>query len=159
MKAVKRWRYYCDFCKKAGNSGFHLAKHEKSCTLNPQRECGHCAKRGTPTTPMADMLALLPDPSSCMSVFPGESYGFDREPDRTDFDSVKVDTALSTALPALRELTENCPTCILAAFRQKGIPLPLVSDFNYSEELKAFWNEANDREHENEPAIYGRMVT
>jgi hypothetical protein len=155
MKAVKRWRYYCDFCKKAGNSRFHLAKHEKACTLNPKRECGHCTKRDNATTPMADMLALLPDPKTLMSIFPGEEYGFEREPDREDFDPAKIDAALGTALPALRELTENCPTCIFAAFRQKGIPLPLVNGFDYSEELKAFWSCMNDREAEQHPPIYG----
>jgi hypothetical protein len=155
MRAVKRWRYYCDFCKKAGNSGFHMKKHERGCTLNPHRECGHCAKTGAPTTPMADMLALLPEPSACMKVFPGENIlGFEVE-DRVDFDPEKLDAALATALPALRELTNNCPTCIFAAFRQKGIPLPLATGFDYTEELESFWADMNTREYESQPAVYG----
>ena len=37
MKAIKKWRYYCDHCKKSGASSFHMAAHERSCTLNPLR--------------------------------------------------------------------------------------------------------------------------
>ena len=35
-----RWRYYCDFCNKSAGSS--LAKHEKHCGGNPNRECRMC---------------------------------------------------------------------------------------------------------------------
>src|SRR3990167_2617624 len=43
MKKVKRWRYYCDFCKKSGCSGFFMNRHEIHCTMNPNRICRMCA--------------------------------------------------------------------------------------------------------------------
>lgn len=39
MKKKKVWRYWCEFCKKAGQSASHMSRHEKHCTLNPEREC------------------------------------------------------------------------------------------------------------------------
>ena len=60
MRQVKRWRYYCDHCKKSGCSKHHMAKHEKGCTMNPHRECGVCAMwLGGCNEPMADLIAAL----------------------------------------------------------------------------------------------------
>lgn len=39
MRSFVRTRYGCDFCKKVGGSKFHMAKHERGCTNNPQRVC------------------------------------------------------------------------------------------------------------------------
>lgn len=39
-------RYYCEFCKKAGCSASHIARHEQRCTNNPNRICGMCGRRG-----------------------------------------------------------------------------------------------------------------
>ena len=55
MRKEQRWRYYCDFCQKAGGSGGHIAKHEKSCTANPDRSCSYCRYAG----PVADLTAVL----------------------------------------------------------------------------------------------------
>ena len=33
------YRYKCDFCGKTSGSGGHMARHEKHCTMNPQRVC------------------------------------------------------------------------------------------------------------------------
>jgi hypothetical protein len=52
-------RYYCDFCKKGGCSGGHIAKHERSCTRNPNRVCGVCREAHLEQKPTADLLAAL----------------------------------------------------------------------------------------------------
>ena len=39
MKVRTVKRYYCDHCKKANLSRFHMAKHEKGCVRNPARIC------------------------------------------------------------------------------------------------------------------------
>lgn len=39
MRSFVRTRYGCDFCKKIGGSKFHMAKHERGCTNNPNRVC------------------------------------------------------------------------------------------------------------------------
>lgn len=42
MKAVKRWRFYCDHCGKAGGSKGHMHAHEMRCFKNPERSCTMC---------------------------------------------------------------------------------------------------------------------
>jgi hypothetical protein len=150
MRAVKRWRYYCEFCPKAGNSGHHMKRHESGCTLNPDRVCKHCAKLGNKTVPMANLLALLPDPAQFVIHHPAEpgEFGYDAY-DAPDDEA--LNSAVGAALPKLRELIDNCPTCILAALRQKGIPVPAIDGFNYSEELKEFWAGYNDSRPESYP--------
>ena len=51
------WRYYCEHCKKSGCSGYHIKKHEKSCTANPNRVCGMCGSN----LPVAEFVAALGD--------------------------------------------------------------------------------------------------
>lgn len=57
MRKVKRWRYYCGFCKKSGASGGHMAKHEASCCRNPNRVCRMCKAAGD--VEQKDMQTLL----------------------------------------------------------------------------------------------------
>jgi hypothetical protein len=42
MKKFKAWRYKCEYCGKIGGSKYHMAKHERGCTKNPNRVCGLC---------------------------------------------------------------------------------------------------------------------
>lgn len=58
MRREKRWRYYCDFCKKSGASGGHMKRHERGCTLNPERVCGMCRLAGEEQRPMVELLQL-----------------------------------------------------------------------------------------------------
>jgi hypothetical protein len=60
MRTKRVNRYYCDFCRKAGQSKHHLQKHESRCTLNPNRVCGVCKMLERHTRPMAELIALLP---------------------------------------------------------------------------------------------------
>ena len=63
MYKKKKWRYYCDFCKKAGGSAGAMAKHEKHCTNNPNRYCRLCDKFGESQQPMSELLSVLPNPN------------------------------------------------------------------------------------------------
>ncbi len=137
MRKIKRWRYYCDFCKKAGGSGGHIAKHEKGCTLNPNRICGVCGMLEVDQKPISQLLSVLPN---------GEEY-------LTETDHVfsynGLPELVSDVMPKLRELTENCPACIMAALRQSHIPVPMVESFNFTNEMASIWadiNEENNRE-------------
>lgn len=56
---MKRWRYYCDFCKRAGQSGKTIAAHEKACTRNPERECRMCKLGELRQRPTSELLAIL----------------------------------------------------------------------------------------------------
>lgn len=139
MRTAKRWRYYCDHCTKVSGLRTAMEKHEKGCTLNPNRDCGICTivSGGMPAT-TAELIALLPDPAKFQRVESwdaGQDFGGSGEYTVTDDDGLR--DATHAVLPKLRELTDNCPACILAALRQRGIPAPIVTGFNFTEELKA----------------------
>jgi hypothetical protein len=59
MRRAQVWRYYCDFCKKSGCSGGHIAKHERGCTANPERVCGMCDLAHKAQQPMDVLIAAL----------------------------------------------------------------------------------------------------
>jgi len=85
--------------------------------------------------PIADLLALLPDP---------EEFPIYIQTGTDDY----LQAAANQVLPKLRKLSGNCPACIMAALRQKGIPVPMVTGFNFSEEMKDIWNDINNAKAE-----------
>ncbi|MES2973414.1 MAG: hypothetical protein V4757_07385 [Pseudomonadota bacterium] len=142
MRSVLRMRHYCDFCKKAGGSSYHMQRHEKSCTLNPGRVCrlSERLSGGNPAE-MAEMLALLPDPA-LYQTNEGMAVG------ETRLDDAAITPVVEAAMPALRELVEDCPICILAALRQKKIPVPIVDSFDFKKELANVWDGIRQEERE-----------
>lgn len=145
MKAVQRWRYYCDHCKKSGGSKGHMLSHEQGCTLNPNRICKMCTQiSGGQGDMLPSMLELLPDPEQFKKVIPASDYW----PEQTELDDEAIKPLIAAALPALRELCENCPLCLMAAFRQKKIPVPMVEGFNYKTELAEMWSDIHDNRDE-----------
>lgn len=134
MKIKKVNRYYCDYCKKSGGSKYYLQKHEEHCTKNPNRKCRMCEIAGGMPTPMNELLAIMPDPEQFHSILYGQ-----------DVYSMPQETA-KDILEKLRTATNNCPACIMAALRQKGIFLSLIPDFDYKAEVNLFWNEYNSSE-------------
>lgn len=142
MRRKKVWRYYCDFCKKANCSGSSISKHEKSCTLNPDRQCGVCDVMETGQTDLVAAMALLPDPEKHNKVKASKSGDFFYYDD-------ELTKIVAEALPKLRDETDNCPACIMAALRLKGIPVPLAKKFNYKDEMASIWKQIEaDRETE-----------
>jgi hypothetical protein len=133
MRVKKVNRYYCDFCKKSGCAAGHMRSHERHCTLNPNRVCRMCGRLDQEQPKLSDVIALLPNPNS-------EEY-CNRE---TEWDGEKgFAEAVEKAMPGVREATGNCPMCIMAALRQRGIPVPVAESFHYAEELKAIWDIIN----------------
>jgi len=137
MIRKKAWRYYCEYCKKRGGSGGHIKKHEKHCTLNPNRECGLCDLAGEKPTEMSVLLNILPDPGPYRKT---DESGWHEWPGLAE--------AAEKAMPELREKTGECPACILAALRQKGIPVPIIDSFDYKKESDARLNELNNENAE-----------
>lgn len=141
MRVRKVNRYYCDFCKKANLSRFHMANHERGCTLNPARVCGVCklVDDGRDcdyvAVPLADMVAMLPDPQLYPLIIDGQDVG--------SFDDTLTRVA-NAVLPALRNAAGDCPACVMAAIRQRGIPMPMVTDFNWTKEMADVWASIND---------------
>ena len=142
MKQFKRWRYYCDFCKKAGGSKGHIARHEKSCTMNPNRICNVCLSLlEVEQKPISQLLKILPNGRSFIEeeIAGIISYG-------------TLEKEVEKHMPKLRNLTVNCPACIMAALRQAGIPVLMVESFNFTKEMKSIWADINDA---NQKMYYG----
>jgi hypothetical protein len=137
MKKKQVWRYYCEYCKKANCSGSAIAKHEKSCTKNPNRICRMCKMLDKVQKPTKELLDLLPDHDPSDLVF---RFGERNEP-------------IEAGIDKLRKITEDCPACILAALRQKGIPVPATS-FDFEKECKSAWADFNDEQIRRENQCY-----
>lgn len=130
MKKVKRWRYYCDHCKKSGGSAWHMKKHEKTCTANPDRHCGFCEIEGN----INDIEKLKSIVEKSVSEFWEETKNFsDTDFHDTDF-HIKITENLEKDL--LKE-SKGCPACALAAVRQtKGSEF---IQFDYKKAKDQFW--------------------
>ena len=57
MKTKMRPRYYCDHCGKGTGSASYMRRHERGCTLNPNRVCGMCKEKYQKSP--AELLAIL----------------------------------------------------------------------------------------------------
>jgi hypothetical protein len=143
MKRKQVWQYSCDFCKKKKLSASAMSTHEKHCTMNPNRFCRMCDKNENATQrPLAELIALLPSRQilTATKVEQAEAIKWGCQWEYTH-DAEKI---VNAALPALREATDNCPACIMAAIRQAGINIPIASDFHFAEEVKTFWDKINE---------------
>lgn len=137
MKRVQKWVYYCDFCRKRSMSASSITRHEASCTLNPNRVCRVCKMTpfvddGHKQTPMVFLLEVLPT-----IELVNDQYGADIYP-------AEDQRAVVAAIPKLREVAGNCPACMLAALRQKKIPVPMATGFDFTEEMKTVWGRVNE---------------
>jgi len=62
MRQKKVWRYYCDHCNKGGCGNAAMAKHERHCIKNDNRECRMCASlNGGVNQPMDVLVAAARD--------------------------------------------------------------------------------------------------
>ena len=141
MKTTKRMRTrcVCDFCGKKNWSISAMRTHELHCTKNPDRVCRVCGMVEGTQKPIAELLALLPDV---------ESIGDSR------LCPAGSEQLVESAMKGLRDACENCPACIMAALRQKGIPVPMVESFDFTKEMKSLWNDINDEKRGSECGYY-----
>ena len=144
MKQKQVWRYWCEFCNKAGLQKAHMAQHEAHCTLNPHRECRVCKmvqdlpEGGTieRRDPVA-LAAMLPDPASYTEC--------DENVQTFTWVSERIREPLAVAMAQVRKACDGCPACILAALRLRGIPVPMADHiFNFTAEMKSILNDIND---------------
>jgi hypothetical protein len=132
MKIKRVNRYYCDFCKKSGCSKAAMQKHEKHCTMNPDRICRMCLLLELEQQPMSNLLALLPNPKD-----------FEGADEAAWTDASPLAKAVNASMKSLRDATGGCPMCILSTLRQSGIPVPMASSFNFKQECDEIWAEQN----------------
>ena len=139
MKVKKVNRYYCEYCKKSGCSARWMKRHEERCTMNPNRKCGYCGLLDQEQVDISCLMILLPNPKEYEEnlEFGGKGY-------------VGLGRVVNEALPKLREVCGSCPACVMAALRQKGIPVPIANDFDFKAEGQAIWDEFNAERIEKE---------
>jgi hypothetical protein len=130
MRRVQRWRYYCDFCKKAGGSAGHMARHEKGCTANPFRICGICKHAETIPEPLPKLIEFVKLHCEPVNDLP---EGVD-----------PYSTIGKEELQALRQLADGCPACMFAALRQAKTFTDQTAQFDFKAELKSVWDNIND---------------
>lgn len=135
MRQVKRWRYYCDHCRKAGGSKGHMVSHEAGCTANPARVCGVCNLAAFDAAPLSELIDFVRSRATWISHDPeGDSY------------HGTIDAA---ALQELRTLAGDCPVCMFAGLRQsKVFPAGDLPKFDLKAEMRAVWPIINDARSE-----------
>jgi len=107
VRERKVTRYYCDHCSMSKGTRPAMVRHERGCTLNPDRACGLCD--------MADQVNELP---RMLALFEGFTEEVDFSSNEL-LDAHKRDKAARIA--TLRELAGGCPGCILAVLRQRKV--------------------------------------
>jgi len=103
-----------------------------------------CAFIGVEQTPLHVLIGILPDPATHKRV---ELDISGREVWHS-WDGLEA--AVDRVLPQLRDAAHDCPACILAAIRQRGIPAPEITSFKFKDEMKALLDERNGRDYEEE---------
>lgn len=136
VRTKKVNRYWCDFCKKASLSSGAMRKHESRCTLNPERVCRMCSFIGNEQPELCVIMDLLPNPEDYRGEF-GEFSG-------------SWDAVIADAMKNVRATADNCPCCIMAALRQRKIPLPTVESFDFKAECVAIFAVVNEARHQDE---------
>lgn len=131
-----RPRYYCDHCNKGGGSGGHMRKHEAACTKNPARVCGMCKLIPQEQPNLESLVALLPTVEQQKEVVRADG-GYQ------SFDSFQP--IPSSVVDALRDAAGGCPACMLAAIRQRGLPVATAIGFDFTADCKEIWSDVNER--------------
>lgn len=126
-------RYYCEHCRKGGQSAAHMSRHEKGCTLNPGRVCGFCKEVGEDQAPMADLMAIMATAkvTSTTDFYAGVTWT-----------SSSIENE-KEVIKALEDATGNCPACMLAAIRQSKYP-EVFEHFDFKDRQREFWNQVNE---------------
>lgn len=105
--------------------------HEKHCTMNPNRTCRVCKTLlDQESTPLQELLDV------CRGIVPNpKAIGI-------------TDVCCDRLHINLRHAARQCPACEMAALRQSGIPCPAVPGFDFTEQMKAIWDDVNNMQLE-----------
>jgi hypothetical protein len=126
MTKKQVWQYKCDFCGKRRYRKSAMEVHEAGCTLNPNRICrmhAYCDGSQRPTEYLIGSL----------------------EPVNIDGDHLSETEKEERNLAKLREVSDGCPACMLAALRQAR---QYAIKFNFKEECDKFWSEHNEEAYQ-----------
>ena len=140
MTSKRVFRFKCDFCGKKNYSAPHMARHERHCTKNPNRECRVCKLIENEQKPIRDLIAVLPDIRG-FNLNAGDNIDM-----LGDVDVERLSAEIGKSLGDLRGLAGGCPACMMAAFRQAGIPLWTATGFNYRDEMQSILDSLKGQE-------------
>lgn len=130
MRTKTKTVYYCDFCKKNGLQKKAMEKHERHCTMNPERDCKWGLLEEGPRTRYDEHHFRKGLPRWVRLRAPLDVYD----------------------IAELRERAGYCPACMLAALRQSGVEYHY--DYSGGAVLFSYEQEVNDyRKHEQEQAL------
>lgn len=128
MRKVKRWKYYCDFCKKCGGSSYHILKHERGCTSNPNRTCGLCGIRDYTQVPLEELISFY------------KESGIERLREVAQ----NCPACILSTLKATVEIT------VYSNEHGEWETHSWENEFNFKKEIKTFWDEYNDEQLKDE---------
>lgn len=106
--------------------------------MNPNRTCRMCDGLGN----------SQPDTRSYVDSLPKDLWHGRGDKEAEYFEAGPSIERMKTELKKLRDLTGDCPACILAALRQAGIPPFLVPDFDFKKESQETLAEINSHRWE-----------
>ena len=104
--------------------------------MNPNRKCGMCDIAGVLQPDLADLMAILPKAEWVQGDLSG-LVG-------CEYLGIEQDT-LDAAMTKLHDAADGCPACMMAALRQKGIPVPMAMD--YKQIYDDFWGAYNEAQY------------
>ena len=137
MRSKTVTMYYCDFCKKRGQSRYHIIEHEKHCTGNPERTCQMCGDTGV--REITEIVPyLIPADGALRSKY------------------MAMDSCTDRIVGILRDRLSGCPACMLATIRRMRVCLP---EWSFSKEKKAWWTVQNAGDSGRGWSYYGRTTT
>jgi len=135
MKIKTKKVYYCDFCNKHTLSSYYTQKHEKHCTLNPNRECRMCGEKKLDKSYIKKANLILKDLLKHK---------------KKDSNGIRGDYVEKFNKRLRKEIQEEleCPICTLAVYRQAGIALFYWFNWNFKDECEEYWAKKNKEEEE-----------
>ena len=131
MKFKTKKVYYCDFCKKHGLSSYWIQKHEKHCTLNPNRECRMCNAKKLDKNYIKKANLILKDLLR-----------------HKKNDGIRGDHVANFNTRLKKEILEElvCPICTLAIYRQSNKELLHWVEWDFKKECREWWQEENEEQ-------------
>lgn len=130
MRSKRVLRYYCDFCKKSGCSSYHIQRHERGCTNNPDRECGVCQATGVGGATVPELLEAA-------------RHGLTALRNAAECCPACMLAGVRALRNELEALARNAD--------EPADPLPPdLSNWDYRAEHRSFWDDVN-RDHHSSP--------
>ena len=132
MKVKNKKVYYCDFCKKHSLIFNSIKKHEEHCTLNPNRTCGLCDRKGNYKKEIKIINKAYKELMSHK-----ENGGI-------------VETYCRVFEDKVKEMLEEieCPVCMLSILRLSDDGVIHWANYSLKEEIQKYWKIKAEEEEE-----------